>query len=220
MSVKLRSILWELVPFLPVATTALFCWLWLAQVVPAADSATWVTAVATVAALITAGIAAAAALGQLRLLRLDSEERAKDARLAQARGVYLTTAAPSHVDKTSSAKIVVYNNSTEPVDRIELHVRTPGEAIEIPVGSLTPTGLTGHELTAEAEFITGRIRPWQMKLVEDRPGRKALWGPSPYEIRMTFRDSGGRWWLRIEGHPLTEIRGAVDDYIPRTPLTR
>lgn len=219
MSVKIRSIMWELAPLLPVATTALFCYLWLAQVVPANDQAAWVSAVATVAALITAGVAAAAALGQLRLLRVDAEERAKDARLAQARGVYLTTAPPSHLDKSSSAKVVLYNNSTEPIDRISLYLRTPGEAMDIHVGSLTPTGLTGHSPAGVEDLVAKHIRPWQMKLVEE-PGRKSLWGPGCYEMRMTFRDSGGRWWLRREGQPLIEIKGAVDDYIPRTPLTR
>jgi len=221
-SVKLRTILWELVPFLPISTSALFCWLWLSQVVPAEHSADWVSAIATVLALAAAAAAAWAALGQLRLLRLDAEERVKDARLAQARGIYFVSSPPPHTDKTTPGTIVLYNNTAEPVDRVDLHLRTPGEAMDFRLGlTLTPNGFEGSPQPEIAEEVAKRIRPWQMKKIEseDASGRTVgIWGPGCYELRMTFRDSSGRWWLRREGHGLEEIVGDKDDYIPRTPI--
>jgi hypothetical protein len=217
---NLRKALWELVPLFPVATSAVFCYLWLAQVVPASDSAEWITTIATVAALITAGVAAAAALGQLRLLRIDAEERAQDERKAQARRIYLTTNGPSLLEEPSEAKIVLYNNSTEPVDRIQLHLRTPGEVKDFFMGTLAPTGLSGESQPEIVEEIANKIRAWQGKLIDlgSASTGKVFWGPDCFQIRMTFRDSAGRWWLRREGYDLIEITRDVDNHMPRTPM--
>lgn len=216
---KNRGILWKLATVLSTLFAVLFCGLWIKHVVPAAESANWITAIATVAALIAAGIAAGAALGQLKLLRLDAEARAKDERLAQARRVFLVTTPPS--SSVGEGKLVLYNNSTEPVEHIELHIRTPEKVIHIIHGTtLTPTGLDGTEFPLMARRIAEEVRPWQGRPALDADGNHVGgWGAHPYEVRMIFRDAGGRTWLRREGHGLSEVVGDRASFLPSKPLS-
>lgn len=212
--------MWTIATAISLLGAVTFCFLWIRHVVPAEDSADWLTAIATVAALAAATVAAGAALGQLRLLRLDAEERVKDERRAQAKGVYLMTHAPSRSDKSEHGSIVLYNTSTEPIDHIELHVRTPGGNHCLVIGTwLTPTGRSGTAFPKVAEQIADIVRPWQLKEEHDEDGNlKRKWGGHPYEVRMIFRDSAGRYWLRQEGYALKEVVGNESDYLPDTPL--
>ena len=190
---------WHLVAVVLALTAATFCVLWLKDVVPAEQVPEWISALATAGALVAAGIAAWAAYGQLRQIRREAFQREQDRIARHARAVFFENVPPelsSEGDRVDPGKLTIYNTGTEPVTSVQAHFRAPDHFATWNLYSvLIPTG--GEVIGVEPfdEYLAQWVAPW-INVEIPVPQGKATWGPAPYVLVLTFRDSEGRQWIK------------------------
>jgi len=190
---------WHLITFALLITTAMFCVLWLKDSVPAEQLPEWISALSTAGALAAAGIAAWAAYGQLRQLRIEAFHREHDRIARHARAVFFENVPPqlsSEGDRVVPGKLTIYNTGTEPVTNVQAHFRTPDHFSTWNLYSvLIPTGGDGIGVEDFDEYLAHWVAPW-INVEIPVPRGKATWGPHPYVLVLTFRDSEGRQWIK------------------------
>lgn len=171
-----------------------------------------------------AGIAAWAAYGELRQLRIEAFQREHDRIAQHARAVFFEDVPPQispENGEIAAGKLTIYNTGTEPVTNVQAHLRTPDcFATWNLYGVLIPTGGDGIGVGPFNDYLAQRVAPW-INADIPVPRGVATWGLHPYVLVLTFRDSGGRQWIKRvdttmnivpEGTPLYEI-------FPHMPLT-
>lgn len=176
-----------------------FCTLWLRRFVPPEQLPEWISALSTAGALVAATIAAWAAYGQLRQLRIESFQREQDRVSRHARAVYFENVPPEYHSKdgkTTPGSLILYNTGTEPVTNVQAHFRTPNHFSTWNLyGVLIPTGGEGIGAEPFDEYLAQCVSPWINAEIRVPKG-KATWGPHPYVLVLTFRDSEGRQWIK------------------------
>ena len=190
---------WHLVTVVLGLTAATFCVLWLRGSVPAEQLPEWVSALSTAGALVAAGIAAWAAYGQLRQLRVEAFQREQDRIARHARAVFFENVPPQLSPEDGEVvpgKLTIYNTGTEPVTSVQAHFRAPDHFSTWNLYSvLIPTGGDGIGVEPFDEYLAQWVAPWINVEIPVARG-KATWGPAPYVLVLTFRDSEGRQWIK------------------------
>ncbi|MFD6139094.1 hypothetical protein [Promicromonospora sp. NPDC060271] len=171
----------------------------------------WITAIATVAAVVFAYFAARAAGHQLTVLRQEAAARAREGRMSQARLVYWTEEGP----KTGRFGFRLVNASAEPLVDAVVHITAPKESklfadgvVKCFLGGLPPTGPEGVAFDHVAEQMNKVVDKLALKRSESDPN--LLYGGHPFRVDLIFKDVGGRQWHRRQDMSLTEVMpGAV-----------
>lgn len=228
---------WQVATAALATTTVVFAALWGWRVVPqpielAGLSKTftpeWITAVATVAALGFAGIAARAAYGQLSSLRQESHVREQDRISQHARSVFFHVELPKF-DKENKeirpGRFVIYNTGTEPITDVSVKwITQNSEDGYMVFGAylmrvLMPTGPQGTEVKSAAGFL--RIIAADVRADTDLDTRDMLWSATgPHTLRMYFRDSAGRGWLKHEDTSMAPFDAVpINEDPPRSKRT-
>lgn len=182
---------------LVVATAAavLFAGLWLRNTVPTDSMPNWITAIATLIALVLAAFAAWGTFGQLSVLRNEAEARAADDRSRQARLIYWS----------EEDGFRWYNVSNEPVMNVSIFIQAPGEdACEMFFADLHPTDREGQIVPIVAQYFEAISSRWTGREYTTSTGSGA-WGPHAYTASMVFTDSAGRRWERNSLLELVEV---------------
>lgn len=216
---------WHLVSLILALTAVLFCVLWLKDAVPAEQLPEWISALATAGALVAAGIAAWAAYGQLRQLRVEAFQREHDRIARHARAVFFENVPPQLSPEGDGGvvpgRLTIYNTGTEPVTAVQAHLRTPGNFATWNLYSvLIPTGGDGIGVEPFDEYLAQWVAPW-INVEIPVPRGKATWGPDPYVLVLTFRDSEGRQWIKRGDTAMSIIPEGTHlfEIFPHTPLS-
>lgn len=215
---------WHLITFVLLLTTAAFCVLWLRVSVPADQLPEWISALSTAGALVAAGIAAWAAYGQLRQLRIEAFQREHDRIARHARAVFFEDVPPQLSPEESgiaAGKLTIYNTGTEPVTNVQAHFRTPSGFVTWNLsGVLIPTGGDGIDVGPFNDHLAHRVGPW-INAEIPMPRGVATWGIHSYVLVLTFRDSEGRQWIKRGDTAMSIIPEGTSLYeiFPHTPLT-
>lgn len=215
---------WHLITSVLLLATAMFCVLWLKGAVPAEQLPGWISALSTAGALVAAGIAAWAAYGQLRQLRGEAFQREHDRIARHARAIFFENVPPqlsSEGDGVVPGRLTIYNTGTEPVTAVQAHLRTPGNFATWNLYSvLIPTGGAGIGAEPFDEYLAQWVAPW-INVEIPVPQGKATWGPDPYVLVLTFRDSEGRHWIKRGDTAMDIIPEGVHlfEVFPHTPLS-
>jgi heme exporter protein D len=167
----------------------------------------WITAFATVSAVVLAALAARAAGQQLAILRGEATTRSREWRMAQARLVYWDEGYV-HRDEGAESEprrygFRLFNLSTEPLVTIDVYLTDPEREVAYHLDGLRPTGPEGTRIPAVEELMNDVSDRWFGRpLAADGTG---VYGPHAFRIDLVFKDAGGRVWHRAWDMSLSEV---------------
>jgi hypothetical protein len=206
-----RQRLW-IIALIGALLAVVFAALWIANADAPQSVPDWITAVATLLAVVFAAAAARAANHQLHVLRDEARDRSSDFRMRQARLVYWSEGAGPGAS-SPGYELRLYNLSQEPIVSHTIYITTPKGRVQWYLGDLMPTPSTGVEVPQLTESINKTKQEWFGKEVEGSKGQ-GFWGPHAFRVDMVFRDSAGRQWHRRADMSLTQVDSGREPYIP------